>query len=134
MGALIAYEAMCQNQWSVSSFDTNPSMPTSPVTDMERASGNNTIAMKNSRLSSSDFDIRGSQRDLHKHVLSTEERRSVSVEDSLDYVSDVCSYKTKKFEFDVAKFFAFGSPIGLVLLHRKVSSSFGRNSGKECSM
>ena len=134
VGALLAYEAMCQEQWSIGSFDTNSSHPASPISKQDDN------AMKNKRLSNSDIDIRIPQYDpeleFPKRSYSTGNKKSASVEDGLDSTSEtysVCTpFRVRKLEFDVSKFFAFGSPIGLVLLHKRLSAFSGKISRKFC--
>ena len=134
VGALLAYEAMCQEQWSIGSFETNSSHPVSPTSKQDDH------MMKNKRLSSSDIDIRSPQYDSElefpKKSYSIGSKKSASVDDGLDSTSEtysVCTpFRVRKLEFDVSKFFAFGSPIGLVLLHKRLSGFSGKILRKCC--
>lgn len=143
IGALLAYETMCQDQWgSASSCDTNPSNPVSPLSQRDKHFDTNLLvndqSMRSPRLSNSDLDIRGPQYnhevDFPKRAYSMGSKKSASVEDGLDLGSHKYAVplpsKVKKLEFDVSKFFAFGSPIGLVLLHKRLSSFSHHNSSK----
>lgn len=131
VGALLAYEAMCQENWSIGSFETNPSNPVSPISKQDKHFDSKLSvsdhSMRKLRLSSSDINIRDPQydpdMDFSKRAYSMGSKKSASVEDGLDETYAVCiPYKVKKLEFDVSKFFAFGSPIGLVLLQKRLSA------------
>ncbi len=146
IGALLAYEAMCQEQWSLGSFETNPYDPVSPVSKHDKhfdsklrvCNDMKDPATQRIRSSISDTDIHGSQYDTDvdfpKRSNSMSNQKSASVEDGLDsgletYAASI-PFRVRKLEFDVSKFFAFGSPIGLVLLHKKLSAFSGKTSGK----
>ena len=136
LGALLAYEAMCQEQWSIGSFETNPSNPASPISKQDRHFDSKLrIHDRSLRLSSSDMDLRDAQdMDFPKRANSVGNKSISSVEDGLDSNSETYAasipFKVRKLEFDVSRFFAFGSPIGLVLLHKRLSTFSSRGSGK----
>jgi hypothetical protein len=130
---LLAYEAMCQEEWSLGSFEANPVEPASPRNDSKlRVHSNlNDRTATSIRASTSDYDIRGSQYEFPQRSFSMGSKKSASVEEGLDenYAVSI-PFKVRKLEFDVSKFFAFGSPIGLVLLHRTLSTLSQNTSGK----
>ncbi|XP_028400349.1 protein retinal degeneration B-like isoform X2 [Dendronephthya gigantea] len=135
VGALLAYEAMCQEQWSIGSFETNPSNPASPISKQDRHFDNKLrIHDKSLRLSCSDMDLRDApDMDFPKRAYSVGNKNSSSLEDGLDSNSETYAvsvpFKVRKLEFDVSRFFAFGSPIGLVLLHKRLSAFSSTGTG-----
>ena len=137
VGALLAYEAMCQEEWSLGSFEANPVEPASPKYDKYfdnklRVHSNDPTA-RGIRPSISDNDIHASQHNSHFPIRSYSmgSKNSASVDDGLDenYAVSI-PFKVRKLEFDVSKFFAFGSPIGLVLLHKRLFAFSNKPSGK----
>lgn len=133
---------------SPSKKDKRPFRQTSRRVSDQRPSEDS--AFQNCRLSSSEVNIRSTvlekdDRSFYdegfddledfKRTLSVERTESILSGDGRDRMlsdsSSIPNEPVNKFDFDTSKFFAFGSPIGLVSLYKRFSSNKGEIFGQD---
>ena len=124
MGAILAYDALCR--------DIKRSSSEGSVNE-DQSSRNRSQSGESSRPSSpkvvTTIDPEGHP---HHHVRGSGGSGHLSIRGSKDYNSshassgstNVCTDEVKiRFDFDVSDFFAFGSPLGMLLAYRKLQVS-----------